>query len=127
MDEAKRERLEAAGCVIFKDAADLLGMDEVERKRLDLHIQIGNAVRRLRTIAGLTQAEFARRLKTSRPRVTDIELGMASLDQCVRALFALGGTLASLDELGHPLTHEELADRVVKPGPKRKPRAAGTA
>lgn len=121
IDAQERKRLEAAGYVVHDDVADWLGMDEVERKRLDLHLKAGNAVRRLRTHAGLTQAELAVRMETSRPRITDIELGVGrvSFDVIIRALFALGGGLESIEKLGYPLTAEEKTDRVSKP--RRKP------
>lgn len=121
----RRKELEAKGCVVFDDAADWLGMDEVERQRLDLHMQMGNTVRRLRARAGLTQTTLAKRLGLSRPRITDIELGTASLDLAIRALFGLGGTLKSLDEFGHPLTEAEKVGRVQPT--TRKRRAASKA
>lgn len=121
----RRKELEAKGCVVFDDAADWLGMDEIEKRRLDLHMQMGNTVRRLRARAGLTQVTLAKRLGMSRPRITDIELGIASLDLAIRALFALGGTLRTLEELGHPLTEDEKVDR-VKPA-TRKRRATSKA
>lgn len=125
MDAAKRAKLEAMGCTIYDDAADAVGLDEVERKRLDLHSKLANAIRRLRIRRGLTQEQFAKMLKTSRPRITDIELGIASLDQCVKALFMLGGSMADLETLGHALTTDERSQAAVKRG--RKPKAAGKA
>lgn len=120
MEAKRRKELEARGVVFMDHPGDWLGLDEVERQLIDLSIKLGNTVRRLRTRSGLTQTELSKRLKTSRPRITDIETGSASLDQCVKALYALGGTLANIEELGHPLTEAEKVDRVQLATSKRK-------
>ena len=98
MNAAKRKKLEAAGSVIYDDAADWLGMTEEEKKLLDVRAAARAAVRAARQRAGLTQRQLADRLGTSQPAVARIESGAAetSLDMILKALFAAGGGLRDL-------------------------------
>jgi transcriptional regulator with XRE-family HTH domain len=125
MSDVKRKRAEAAGWRTG-DAADFLGMTDDERRLLDLRLTVANAVRRLRAARGWTQKDLARALKTSQPRVADIELGARpSLDQMFRAFFAAGGELVNLDVLGKPLTEAEQSASVARP--RSRPAATNLA
>jgi hypothetical protein len=92
MNDAKRKALEAKGWK-FGDAAEFLGMDNAERRLLEIRARMALEARRQRQAARLTQAELARRLKTSQPRVAKIERAApdVSLDQIFSAYFAAGG------------------------------------
>ena len=108
MNKETRERLEAAGFRVG-DAEDFLHLTEEERRLVELRLAASRAVRRRRAAMGVTQQEFARRLKSSQSRVAKIEAGAAdvSLDLLFRALFAAGGGLADLTGATYPArTHK---------------------
>src|SRR5947209_7805278 len=113
MNKETRGRLEAAGFRVG-DAEDFLGLNEEERRLVELRLAASRAVRRRREALGATQQELARKLRSSQSRVAKIEAGAAdvSLDLLFRALFAAGGGLADLAG----------ADRL---GKARKPHAGG--
>jgi ribosome-binding protein aMBF1 (putative translation factor) len=100
VDRKKREKLEAAGFKVGS-AEDVLGLSEVERKLVDLRLNLARRVRQRREQSGLTQTELAARMGSSQSRVAKIETAEAgvSLDLSFRAFFALGGSLADLAEL----------------------------
>lgn len=80
------------------DAADFLGLDENESRLIDMKISAVFAIRRLRAEKGMTQAQLARAIGISQPRVAKLESlsrGI-SLDQIMKALFAVGGTVSDL-------------------------------
>ncbi len=113
MDKETRERLEAAGFWIG-DAEDFLGLNEEERRLVELRLAASRAVRRRREELGVTQQELARKLKSSQSRIAKVEAAAAdvSLDLLFRALFAVGGGLADLIP-------------AMRPGKKSKPGARG--
>jgi predicted XRE-type DNA-binding protein len=94
MNNAERQALEAARWVLG-DAEDFLELTVEERHLVELRVAVSRAVRALRERQNLTQAQVARKLKTSQPRFAKIESGASevSLDLMFRGLFALGGTL----------------------------------
>ena len=94
MNIEKRQALEAAGWV-FEDAEEFLELTPEERELVELRLAVSRAVRERRLRLRCTQAEVARLLKTSQPRVAKIEAGApeVSLDLMFRGLFALGGTM----------------------------------
>lgn len=99
MDKAKRERFEKAG---FKATTvkEFLGLTDEENELVELRVKLGIGIVAFRTAAGMTQKQLAVKLKTSQPRVVKIEHGLSdvSLDQMMRAFFAVGGTLGDLVE-----------------------------
>lgn len=101
MNEDKRRALEAAGFA-SGDAEDFLGLTDVERRLVDLRVTMSRAIRARRLEQGLTQAEVARRINTSQPRVAKIEAGSpdVSLDLMVKEMFALGIQLEDLQVIG---------------------------
>lgn len=111
MDKAKRKALEAAGFRIG-DAAEFLGLNEEERRLVELRVAISRTVRRLREEQHLTQRQLAARIQSSQSRVAKIEAAATdvSLDLQFRGLFALGG---SLTDLARP------AGRIAAPPPHR--------
>ena len=97
MNKEKRQALETAGWIVG-NAEDFLELTAEERLLVDLRVAVSRAVRALRERQNLTQAQVARKLKTSQPRFAKIESGASdvSLDLMFRGLFALGGTLKDL-------------------------------
>jgi DNA-binding XRE family transcriptional regulator len=94
LHKEKREALEAAGWV-FGNAEDFLELTEEERCLVELRLRIARGIRTLRKLKKLTQLELARRIKTSQPRVAQIEAGSSgvSLDQMISGYIVLGGSL----------------------------------
>ncbi len=97
MNKAKKQALEEAGWV-FMDAEDFLDLTLEERRLVALRVALSRLVRVLRENQNLTQAQVAKKLKTSQPRIARIETAASdvSLDLMFRSLFALGGTLEDL-------------------------------
>ena len=97
MDNRERDALIAAGFRIG-DAEDFLGLSDEERKLVELRLSVRRAARKRRHDLNLSQAEVAKRMKSSQPRVNMIENGAPgiSLELMFRELFALGGDLSDL-------------------------------
>jgi predicted XRE-type DNA-binding protein len=102
MNKDKQRALEAAGFV-FGDAEDFLELTPEEQDLVELRIAVSRAVRARRVQQRLTQAETAKKLKTSQPRVAKIEAGASdvSLDLMFRGLFILGGTMKDVRTATH--------------------------
>ncbi len=102
MDKAKRKSLETAGWRIG-DAADFLGLTNEERRLVNLRLTVSRTVRLLRERQRLTQVELATRLQSSQSRIAKLEAGSpdVSLDLLFRGLFAVGGELSDLTEVGN--------------------------
>ena len=99
MDEAKRERLAAAGWRVG-DAADFLELTPGEAELVEVRLRLARAVRSERERQHLSQSAVARRLHSSQSRVAKIEAGdpSVSLDLMVRALLGLGAGRRELAE-----------------------------
>lgn len=93
MNKGKQKALEAAGWV-FEDAEDFLELTVEERAIVEMRVQLSRAVRAAREKQKLTQAQLAKKMNTSQPRVNKIEAGSpgVSLEQLLNSWFALGGT-----------------------------------
>lgn len=93
MDEATQRRLEAAGWR-FGTVQEFLGLTDEQAAIIEIHIELGNALRTRRAAKGLTQAQLARRIGSSQSRVAKMERGSpsVSLDLLFRGLLALGAT-----------------------------------
>ena len=93
MKKNKRARLEAHGWRVG-DAADFLDLSAEESALVDTKLALSGSVRERRSKQGLSQAELAKRLKSSQSRVAKIEAAdpTVSADLLLRALFALGAT-----------------------------------
>lgn len=100
MDEAKEERLKAAGWRTG-DAADLLALSPEEAVFIELKLALADYLRELRTRNAWTQAQVARRLGSSQSRVAKMEAADASvtLDLLVRSLLALGASRTEVGEV----------------------------
>jgi ribosome-binding protein aMBF1 (putative translation factor) len=93
MKKNKRARLEAHGWRVG-NAEDFLELSEEESALVDTKLALSGSVRDRRTKQGLSQAELARRLKSSQSRVAKLEAAdpSVSADLLLRALFVLGAT-----------------------------------
>jgi DNA-binding transcriptional regulator YiaG len=93
MKKNKRARLEAHGWRVG-NAADFFELSAEESALVDTKLALSGSVRERRSKQGLSQAELARRLKSSQSRVAKLEAAdpSVSTDLLLRALFALGAT-----------------------------------
>ncbi|HSK09674.1 MAG TPA: helix-turn-helix domain-containing protein [Vicinamibacterales bacterium] len=93
MKKSKRARLEAGGWRLG-DAADFLELTPEEAALVETKLALSASVRERRRKQGLSQADLAKRLKSSQSRVAKIEAAdpTVSADLLLRALFALGAT-----------------------------------
>jgi DNA-binding XRE family transcriptional regulator len=73
---------------------EFLGLSDAEVRLVDLRIQLTRELRERRTARKVTQAQLARLLGTSQPRVAAMEAGdpQTSLEALLRALIVLGAT-----------------------------------
>ena len=94
MDADERKRLENAGYFVVTDVAEWLGLSKAESDFIDIRLSLRHLIRFARERAGLTQAQAARRLKSSQSRVSKMESGdpSVSLDLLVTSALTLGAT-----------------------------------
>src|SRR6185437_13596828 len=96
MDAAKKKRLEAKGWRVGS-AADFLGLSDAEAELVEIKVKLARALQERREKAGLSQAELAKKLKTSQPRVANMLAAKdVSLDLLVRSLLVLGADATDL-------------------------------
>jgi predicted transcriptional regulator len=97
MNKSRQKRLAAAGWRIGK-AADFLGLSAAEELFVEIKLALADAVRARRMKLGLTQAELAKRMRSSQSRVAKLEAGdrTVSVDLLVHALVRLGATRRQL-------------------------------
>ena len=93
MKATKRAALEKAGWAVGS-TDEFLGLSAEERAFVDVKLALAQALRTRRERKNLTQAEVARLLGSSQPRVAMMEAGDSSvtMDLLVRSLFAIGAT-----------------------------------
>jgi len=94
MDADKRKRLAAVGWV-ETGLENLLGLTPEEVQLIDLRRSMARAAKAARERAGLTQADIAKKIKSSQPRVAKAEQTAkdVTLDLIFRCLAAAGGEL----------------------------------
>jgi ribosome-binding protein aMBF1 (putative translation factor) len=97
MDKAKQKRLEAAGWKVGT-VQDFLDLSPEESLLIDIRARLALVLSERRKAQSLTQAELARRIRSSQSRVAKMEAadGSVSLDLLVRSLLALGTTRKEL-------------------------------
>jgi transcriptional regulator with XRE-family HTH domain len=119
MNKEKQKALEAAGWVI-EDAEDFLELTVEERAIVAMRVQLSRAVRAAREKQKLTQAQLAKKMKTSQPRVNKIEAGSpgVSLEQLLNSWFALGGTAEM--KLGQRADTRRAGDSLVGHGRRQR-------
>jgi len=93
MDPKKKKRLEAEGWR-FGSAYDFLDLRPEEIAYVEIRLALARRMRLRRIEAGLSQAELARRIKSSQSRVAKMEAGSpsVSIDLLVRSLLAMGAS-----------------------------------
>jgi predicted XRE-type DNA-binding protein len=91
MKKSKRARLEARGWR-FGSAADFLELAPEEAAFVETKLALSQSLRDRRAAQRLSQAELAKRLRSSQSRVAKMEAAdpTVSVDLLLRALFALG-------------------------------------
>jgi hypothetical protein len=91
MDEKFRKALEEDGWKAVT-IQEFLGLSDEDVALIEIHLALGDGLRARRLERGLTQAQLARRMRSSQSRVAKMELGSpsVSLDLLVRAMLALG-------------------------------------
>jgi transcriptional regulator with XRE-family HTH domain len=95
----KKARLEAAGFT-FTTASEWLGLTQAESDRIEIGLALRFLLRGVRKRAGLTQAEAAKKLKTSQSRFSKMENGApsVSLDLLITSALKLGATFREVGE-----------------------------
>jgi DNA-binding transcriptional regulator YiaG len=91
MDKKRRKALEADGWK-FGTVQEALGLTDQESAVIEMKLALSDAIRASRERKKVTQAQLAKLMRTSQPRVATLETGEATLDLLVRALLALGST-----------------------------------
>jgi len=93
MKANKKAALEKAGWTVGS-ADEFLELSAEERAFVDVKLALAQALRARRERKKLTQAQVARLLGSSQPRVAMMEAGDSSVtvDLLVRSLFAIGAT-----------------------------------
>lgn len=91
MKNSKRARLEAHGWQVGS-AAEFLELTSEEAAFVETKLALSQSLRERRAAQKVSQAELAKRLKSSQSRVAKMEAADAtvSVDLLLRALFALG-------------------------------------
>lgn len=97
MRDEKRRRLEARGWKVGT-VGDFLGLTAEEAAYVELKAQLALGLREWRRRRQLTQAQLARRLRSSQSRIAKMEAGdpSVSLDLLIRSLLALGASRREL-------------------------------
>ena len=115
MNEAERRRLEARGWKVG-DIDEFLALTPEEVAVIDLKIVLAEFLREQRLRAGFTQAELARRIGSSQPRVAKME-GFdheVTIDLLIRALFACGVSVRGVGKLIEGAAKTTTAARVKR-------------
>ena len=91
MDKQKRARLEAGGWKV-RSTREFLKLSEEEAAFVAFKLALSETLRVSRTAQKLSQAEVARRLRSSQSRIAKMEAAdpSVSVDLLVRSLFTLG-------------------------------------
>ncbi|HEV7588537.1 MAG TPA: helix-turn-helix transcriptional regulator [Longimicrobium sp.] len=99
MDSQKKARLEAAG-FRFATVSEWLGLTQAESHHIEIALALRFLLRDLRKRARLTQAQAARKLKTSQSRFSKMENGApsVSLDLMITSALGLGATFREIGE-----------------------------
>lgn len=99
MRTSKRKSLEAAGFTVG-DATEFLGLSEAESELIDIRISLAKELRALRKASHLTQAQLAKRIRSSQSRVAKMEAGCpsVSIEAMFKSMVALGASRKQLSE-----------------------------
>ncbi|MEA2462568.1 MAG: hypothetical protein QOJ98_315 [Acidobacteriota bacterium] len=91
MKASTKKKLESAGWRVG-DAKEFLGLTEAEEQLVEMKLALAKVLRSARERHNLTQAELAKRVRSSQSRVAKMEAGdvSISLDLLMKTLFAAG-------------------------------------
>ncbi|HZF13312.1 MAG TPA: helix-turn-helix transcriptional regulator [Thermoanaerobaculia bacterium] len=97
MDPDRKSRLEAAGFK-FGTVGELFGLTQAEEELVEMKVAISEAIRELREVHSLSQADLARLIGTGQARVSKLERSSesTSLDTLFRCMLVLGATRQDL-------------------------------
>ena len=97
MDDDRERRLEPRGWKLGS-AADFLELTPEEAAYIELRLALSDSVRQRRHRQGLTQAQVAKKMRSSQSRVAKMESTdpTVSIDLLVRALLALGANRSDI-------------------------------
>lgn len=100
MREEKRRRLEARGWRVGT-AQEFLGLSAEEAAYIEVKVRLAVGLREWRRRRNLTQADLAKRLRSSQSRIAKMEAGdpSVSLDLLVRSLLTLGASRRELSRI----------------------------
>ncbi len=103
MKTEKQKKLAAAGWKIG-NAEEFLELSEAEAAYIAMKLSVGQQIRELRKANAMTQAELAKRVRSSQSRIAKMETGdpSISLDLLIRTVLALGATQ---DQVAEYLMH----------------------
>lgn len=97
MRTEKKKKLEAAGWKVGSPR-EFLNLNETEAQLVEIKISLVRMLRRYRERNHLTQAQLARRIKSSQSRVAKMEAGdpSVSMELLMRSLLAAGASARDL-------------------------------
>ena len=97
MNADRKKRLEAAGFK-FGTVGELFNLSEAEELLVDVKVALAEAIRELREVRSLSQADLARLIGSGQARVSKLErsLESTSLDTLFRCMLVLGATRQDL-------------------------------
>jgi ribosome-binding protein aMBF1 (putative translation factor) len=98
--ERKRRRIEARGWKIGT-TQEFLRLSDGEAAYIDLKVRLATDLRDRRRRRSLTQADLAKRLRSSQSRIAKMEAGdpSVSLDLLIRSLLMLGASRGDLSRI----------------------------
>jgi hypothetical protein len=100
MNANKRKKLEAAGWAVGT-TSDFLALSDEEATVVEMRVVLASALRARRLDQKFSQAEFAKRIRSSQSRVGKMEKAdsSVSLELLVKSLVSLGATRSEIGKL----------------------------
>jgi len=123
MNADRKKRLEAAGFK-FGTVGELFNLSEAEEFLVEVKVALAEAIRELREVRSLSQADLALLIGSGQARVSKLEraLESTSLDTLFRCMLALG---ASRQDLAKTIGRSPRPKKAVdEKGPRRQPHSS---
>jgi transcriptional regulator with XRE-family HTH domain len=123
MNADRKKRLEAAGFK-FGTVGELFNLSEAEELLVEVKVALAEAIRELREVRSLSQADLALLIGSGQARVSKLEraLDSTSLDTLFRCMLALG---ASRQDLAKTIGRSPRPKKAVdEKGPRRQPHSS---
>lgn len=80
-------------------AQELLGLSNGEAAIVEIRLRLAEKIRERRAALRITQADLARRIQSTQPRIARLEQADGSIEMLLRALFALGSSRKEIARL----------------------------